>query len=56
MKVDDIQEHLNEFQSAMATGFQDCDHTYSRNGTISCVKCGKTTNDNLSKWDLIKWD
>jgi len=55
MKVDAIQEYLGEFQSEMATGFQNCDHRYSQNGTISCVKCGKSTTSNLSKWDLIKW-
>jgi len=54
MKVDIIQEHLGMFQSEMASGFQECDHTFSRNGTISCVKCGKTSREHLSKWDYIK--
>ena len=54
MSVDSIQEYLDVFQSEMAVGFQDCDHKYSRNGTVSCVKCGKSNVSNLSKWDLIK--
>ncbi|WP_016940319.1 hypothetical protein [Candidatus Nitrosopumilus sediminis] len=55
MKMDLVQEYLDKFPSGMAMGFQTCDHIFSKNGTISCVKCGKTTTD-LSKWDLIKWD
>ena len=56
MTLDPIQDYLNGFQSEMATGFQECNHKYSRNGTISCVKCGKSTAPSLSKWDLIKWE
>jgi hypothetical protein len=54
MNVDPVREYLDVFQSEMATGFQECDHKYFSNGTISCVKCGKTTNPTLSKWDLMK--
>lgn len=39
-----INEHLEKFQLEMATGFSDCNHTYSQNGTISCIKCGITKN------------
>ncbi|WP_232202928.1 MULTISPECIES: hypothetical protein [Nitrosopumilus] len=35
-------EHLEEFMSDMASGFQRCEHKFSHNGTISCIKCGKT--------------
>jgi len=41
-KGNEIQEYLEKFQSEMSVGFQECDHKYSRNGTISCIKCGKT--------------
>jgi len=41
-KENKIQEYLESFQSEMSIGFQECDHQYSRNGTISCIKCGKT--------------
>ena len=41
-KGDKIQEYLDHFQSEMFGGFQECDHRYSKNGTISCIMCGKT--------------
>ena len=41
---DKIQKYLESFQSDMSEGFQECDHDYSRNGTISCIKCGKITD------------
>ena len=56
MTREKIQEYLESFQSEMATGFQECDHKYSQNGTISCIKCGKTITAYLSKWDYIKLD
>ena len=37
-----IQESLENFQHEMSVGFTNCDHKYSKNGTISCIKCGKT--------------
>ena len=43
-KGNKIQEYLESFQSEMSIGFQECDHKYSRNGTISCIKCGKIKN------------
>lgn len=39
---DYVREHLDDFMLDMASGFQKCEHKFSRNGTISCVKCGKT--------------
>ena len=39
-----IQEYLEGFQSEMCIGFQECDHKYTRNGTIWCIKCGKSTH------------
>lgn len=36
-----IQKYLENFQSEMSEGFQKCEHTYSKNGTISCIKCGE---------------
>lgn len=41
----DIQNYLDIFQSEMSEGFQKCDHHYSKNGTISCIKCGKVIDD-----------
>ncbi len=39
-----IQENLKNFQHKISVGFTNCDHKYSKNGTISCIKCGKTQN------------
>jgi len=36
-----ISEHLEKFQNDILLGFEECDHQYSQNGTISCIKCGK---------------
>ncbi|MCI4432937.1 MAG: hypothetical protein JHC41_04980 [Nitrosopumilus sp.] len=36
-----IREHLERYQNDLSLGFEECSHRYSRNGTISCIKCGK---------------
>ena len=37
-----INDNLEQFQTEMSLGFQTCDHKYSQNGTLSCIKCGLT--------------
>jgi len=41
--TDVVRQYLDAFQSEMSEGFQKCEHRFSKNGTISCIKCGKTT-------------
>lgn len=36
-----IEEYLKTFQFEMSVGCQKDGHRYSKNGTVSCVKCGK---------------
>lgn len=36
-----IRKHLENYHDVMTSGFVDCNHEYSLNGTISCRKCGK---------------
>ena len=36
-----IHEHLEKFQNDLSLGIEECSHKYSRNGTISCIICGK---------------
>jgi len=38
---DEIRENLENYHDILASGYDDCDHEYSQNGTISCRKCGK---------------
>ena len=40
-----IQEYLEYSQYQMEFGFEKCDHKYFKNGTISCVICGKMGSD-----------
>ena len=40
-----IQEYLENSQYQMESEFEKCSHKYFKNGTISCVKCGKTKYD-----------
>ena len=40
-----IHDHLVNYQYEMSLGFEKCDHRYSQNGTISCIKCGKIKSD-----------
>ncbi|GEM_PF-3971470 len=37
----DIREYLEKFQNDVSLGFEECSHKYSKNGTSSCIKCGK---------------
>ena len=39
--VGKIHEHLENYQYEISLGFEQCDHRYSQNGAISCIKCGK---------------
>ena len=44
---DRIHRYLDTFESEMSTGFRKCDHTYQRNGSISCVQCGRTKEGHI---------
>jgi len=33
-----IQEYLVNYQYEISLGIEQCDHRYSQNGTISCIK------------------
>ena len=35
-----ILEFLEKFQYEISIGCDEGEHKYSRNGTISCIKCG----------------
>jgi hypothetical protein len=36
-----IQEHLENTQLQRSVGCETSGHKYSKNGTISCIKCGQ---------------
>ena len=40
-----IQAFLENFQYELLLGCSNGDHRYSQNGTISCIRCGKTNSD-----------
>jgi len=40
-----IYEYLANYQYDISLGIEQCTHRYSQNGTISCIKCGKTKSD-----------
>jgi len=40
-----IHDYLENYQYDISLGIEQCAHRYSQNGTISCIKCGKTKSD-----------